>query len=220
MIRKSTTYFIVTAILALCWVTAATAATRSCSTEFKYVINKVHTGGVWQDRRGLGVLELFNTSFSGTGAPNKARQRASRKASNCLGELSSTIYTRKFGGNSCRDSGFTHRFVHFDGYLKDKICAEARRVYGTRYDGFQGQIFGKIDGNRCCLHSSRPCPYYGRLSDSPNGSPVTNFSVICRVSQPPATRSCSSYRRASNCNQDPGGCRWNTNQNRCEPILH
>jgi hypothetical protein len=220
MTRKRKIYLIIVVFLVLNWAAVATAATRSCSAEFKYVITKVHTGGAWQDRRGLSPLALFNTSFSGTGAPNKARQRASSKASSCFNELRSTAYTRKFGGARCAESGFTHRFMHFDGYLKDRICAEARSVFGTRFDGFQGQLYGKIDGNRCCLHSSRSCPYYGRLSDSPNGSQVINFSVICQATRPPAIRSCSSYRRANRCNQAPGGCQWNTNLNRCEAILH
>lgn len=137
-----------------------TRTTRSCYLRIVFVLEQYFTDGRWQVHDGSLRLDAGTLRFSAS-APgvshNKARMRASKKAEKC---------TRDWWNRDCLAAQFTnygpeYRRTPIDNLMNQKICRDLRRQHRTDLVGhrLRGTLLGKIDGDRCCLDSSRKCPY-------------------------------------------------------------
>lgn len=169
--------------------------TRSCNTEiFLYATQYQRDDGQWVPTvLGSGIkLNAGNLIFQAS-APgvshNLARMRASKKAEQCINHwwdrarcmaAQSTTYGDRHGRVGIRD------------LMEEAVCADLRTKRRPDLVGhrLRGQLYGAINGDRCCFDSNRTCPYnygimrMGRISTGdPAGRmlwPGVTYVVNCR----------------------------------------
>ncbi len=132
--------------------------TRGCSVNVTFRAQQMEVDGEWIDLDWGTWFDAGRMVFRASapsGQPNRARMRASKKAERCVDNWWDS---RECNPESSRAWG-TSGYPYLE--MEESICrdiADQGRL-DLYFKPLRGSLHYAINGDRCCYHSDRGCPY-------------------------------------------------------------